>query len=69
MELSFDGRQELRKATEKLLESVPEGKRIQLPKKTLEMLLFEKNEKHSDDIAYPFWSGDFLKKLDCFQSI
>lgn len=67
MELNEEGRKELRKATEQLLNSVPEKKRVQLPRKTLEMLLFEKIKIDNQEIKFPVWSGNFLRKLDLSQ--
>lgn len=61
-----------RKEVEKLLEEVPEGKRIKLDKDQLEDLLFEKiyiagrylNHGKKTLIKFPVWSGPFLRKLD-----
>lgn len=70
MQLNYEGRQKLRKEVEKKLALVPEGERIELPKETLEQLLFEFCDlKLSDDgkglgVKYLVWSGEFLKKVD-----
>lgn len=70
MELNNESRQELRKSVEILLNATPDNKKIQLPKKTLELLLFDTyivNKEKNIKIKLPVWSGDFLSKLDLSQ--
>lgn len=70
MKLNKKGRDELREMVEKELSNIPDGERVLLDKKTLDMLLFEtilykKNPKKI--VKLPVWSGAFLKKLDLSQ--
>lgn len=65
--LTLEGREEVRAYVEEKLKEVPEGKRMKLPKETLEKLLFEEvvlNQEKNIKIKFPVWSGDFLRKLD-----
>lgn len=70
MELKHENIQELRKSVETLLNATPDNKKIQLPKQTLELLLFDTyicNKEKNIKIKLPVWSGDFLTKLDLSQ--
>jgi len=67
MKLNLEGRKELRKSVEILLASSPKNKKIQLPKETLETLLFETMEGKDGPAKLPVWSGEFLRKLDLSQ--
>jgi uncharacterized protein YjbI with pentapeptide repeats len=73
--LNKNDKKELRKKIEKLLEEVPEGKRIHLDKDFLEALLFKEADlSFTDDMELPkgfkqkakfiVWSGKFLSKID-----
>lgn len=65
--LNLEGREKLRASVEVLLASAPTNKKIQLPKETLEQLLFEEFTYNDKKYKLPIWSGDFLKKLDLSQ--
>ena len=70
MKLNKDSRDELRKSVEILLNASPKNKKIQLPKETLDMLLFDTytcNKEKGIKIKLPVWSGEFLQKLDLIQ--
>lgn len=76
MKLNYEGRWELRKKIEELLETVPEGNRIRLDKQLLETLLFEEELFSIGNFEggikekigkAPIWSGAFLRKLDLSQ--
>lgn len=55
----------IRKAMELVLTIVPEEKKIELPRETLEKLLFDVVEINSGEKGkIPVWSGKFLRKLD-----
>ena len=67
MKLNKQGRDELRKSVEVLLNASPDNKKIQLSNEALELLLFETyivNKEKGIKVKLPVWSGDFLRKLD-----
>lgn len=70
MKLNKESRDELRKSVEVLLKNSPKNKKIQLPKETLDLLLFDTytcNQETGLKIKIPVWSGEFLQKLDLSQ--
>lgn len=70
MKLNKESINELRKSVETLLNSSPKNKKIQLPKETLDMLLFDTytcNKEKGIKVKLPVWSGEFLQKLDLSQ--
>ena len=70
MKLNKESRDELRKSVENLLNASPKNKKIQLPKETLDMLLFDTyicNKEKGIKVKLPVWSGEFLQKLDLSQ--
>ena len=67
MRITEQNKRELQQLIEKELEKVPFGKRISLDSELLEALLFEKiviDEETGLTVKFPFWSGEFLRKLD-----
>lgn len=70
MKLNKESKDELRKSVEVLLNATPSNKKIQLPKETLDLLLFDTyicNREKGIKIKLPVWSGEFLQKLDLSQ--
>ncbi len=67
MKLNKQGRDELRAKIVEQLQSVPNGQRVHIDKELLEELLFETivyNKKIRATVKLPFWSGQFLSKID-----
>lgn len=65
MKLNAKGLEDLRIYILKMLEDVPEGKRIKLNNDLLDDLIFFKGKnKKCEVIKVPIWTGTFLRKLD-----
>lgn len=70
MKLNKKGREELRKLVEMELKDIPDGTKIKLDKKMLNILLFDTISYKCNSkkiVKLPVWSGEFLRKLDLSQ--
>lgn len=64
MNLNENGKNEIRKMVEELVEKVPEGQKIKLPKDVLEDLIFYHIRDRWTVYTFPIWTGPFLRKID-----
>jgi len=65
MKLNNRDKNKIRKYIEEQLKEVPEGTRIELDPDLLSNLIFEKYNKGREKIiAFPVWTGEFLRKID-----
>lgn len=65
MKLNNHDKNEIRKYIEEQIKEIPEGIRIELNPNLLSNLIFEKfNNGKGKIIAFPVWTGEFLRKID-----